>query len=387
MKKAMYFAVLASVVPLMACGGGGASSSGLIPSGGNSIAVSTGVVALNQAVAGTANSDKLGIKFSGLSLSLNMSTYEIAQEAALVPSSSSASASSYDLTSVKASASLSNASLSFLAEGLTATSGANLKASLTAAADVAYNVDVTKPSTAEFKVSQNQSGVTAAAYLSNGQLYFDASNAALLSLLNGTLGEVASLDGNSFASFGGGKYNIGAIIADSSLPILSEGTITKIRSFGTQMAARINEFSRYFKAAKYDDGSYGLSLSLTKNDLMAVALETYNQEIGSSATSLPKDISAFFSDLTVTSLSAGIVYTESGLKSLTTDVNVSFSGTLGDEIAFTNRDDEISLSTADAAKTVSYGLMVKGTFGILTGSEVTVAIPDLSSYASVNQQE
>jgi hypothetical protein len=381
MKKAIYLAVLASAIPLAACGGG--SSSTLIPSGGSSIAVSTGAEALNQAVAGTSDNDKMGLTVSDANFSVAATTYGINEITSPIDTVQNAVApSSYTLTSIKASASVSNFSASLLAEGLTATNVADINASLTASGDIAYDLEVTQPGSAKITATQSQSGVTAAAYISQDQIYLDASNAALVSLINGILGEVTSNESASIGSIAGGKYSLGTFLDGSSLPILGTDAISSLQDFGTQMEVAVNEFSTYFKAVQYTDGSYGLSISLTKDDIMSIALGIYDQEAQTSVTSLPQDVMAFFSDLTIASLSAGIVYTEGGLKSVTTDVDVSFAGTLGDQVAFTGTD--VTLSSADAAKAVSFALKHQSTLNVLTGADVTVVIPDLAGYTAVN---
>jgi hypothetical protein len=324
----------------------------------------------------------MGLTLSNANFSAALKAYGISEEASVSSVKAAAVPDSYLLTGINASASLSNFSASLLAEGLTATDPAKVKASFKAAGDVAYSIDVTKPGNTEITLSQSQSGVTAAAYLSAQHLYLDASNAAFVNLINGILGEVTSDESQSYSSISGGKYDFGAVLSPDSLPILSSETISSIQGFGTQMAAVVNEFSTYFKAVQYTDGSYGLSISLTKNDLMAIALNVYNQETESSAASLPADVSSLFSGLTVTSLSGGIVYTDTGLKSVTTDIDVSYLGTLADELAV--MDNSVALSSTDAAKVVSCALKISGTINVLTGSDVTVTIPDLTDYTAVD---
>jgi hypothetical protein len=333
--------------------------------------VADGAAVLQKAVAATSNCDKLGLKLSGFEFSESESS--VGEEIAYDGNSYS-----YAFTSLAGALSLSNASASLMAEGLTSSDGADFKAVLSAQADVAYSSDTADFSgSQEIKRSLSQSGVSASFYVADKHLYFDASSTALASLITGYL--QSSESGLVKEAFASGKYDLGALFSDASFPIFDSSAVSSFQSLGSEVANDVSQFSPYFNSVKYSDGSYGLSISLTKDDLRAILLKT-NGSGSSAASSLPATVETELSSLTITSLSAGLVYTDSGIKTLKTDVDLSISETLGDVLS----GNAFSLSSSDAARKLSSALKIKGTLDVLTGDEVTVTIPDLSDYVVVN---
>lgn len=362
MKKAKYLVFLVGVLPLVAC----SNSFSIIPEGGSSVAVADGAAVLKKAVASTSSDDKFGLNLSGFEFSARESSYS----AGIVYSANSLS---YSFSPMNESISISNASASLMAQGLTAADGSKFKAALTAKADVSYAYDVSASNvSAEVKGSQAQSGVTGSLYVSNEHVYFDASSPALASLITG-FPQTSSSSGMPAYAFSSGKYVI-SVLSDDAFPVFSSSAVSWFQNLGNEVASAVSQYSTYFHSVKYSDGSYGLSISLTKADLEALIWKI-NGGSASSPESLSTTLESEFSGLAVTSLSAGVVFTASGIKTLKADIDVSFARTLGDELS-----GQIALSPTDAAKKVSLGLKIKGTLDVLTGDAVTVTIPDLSSY-------
>lgn len=363
--------VVSSLVLLASCG----TNNNVTAS---SIDLATATATLKKAMEAETASDALGIKatasFSAnVDINIPAEMNESDDLAALQADAGSSSAN--PINSIKASASLSDISFEAMVSGLSATSLADLKASVVASASAKFNVEGVSASA----ITGDYANMKVAAYLANGNVYTDASNETFVQFGN----FIDSLTSSNPTTVSAGKYLYPDAVSAKNLPVLSEKVKTQITSSVAAAMDQLASYKDYFQTVSYSDGTYGLNASLKKNDLISLValLAAKNAGSSSAAGGMASAAALLIQFLNVNACDFKITFDEKGLISSSFDLDIGVDTTFG-AIYQSVAGASAEVPSAYASLSEKAALAFKYNVSFLQGKDVVVAAPNASEYVS-----
>jgi hypothetical protein len=354
-----------------------------------SVAPATAAAVLNKAMAAEATSDALGVKFhanlaAGIDAHIPYTAPEQpveAADAASVPASSEAASPFAALTG---SLTVSDFNVEVAAKGLTATDVANVAASAQASGSVKYSLQtpaMSEPTAAEF------TGMSAAAYLANGNAYVDLSNEMACSFYD----YVSSMIGGDGASMlEPGKYLKEGVITNDNLPLFSTSIKSDITANAAKIAEELDTYKAYLNTISYSDGSYAVTTSLNLDQVLAFAMQVMMQSASASSSApfdtskLPQIISLIGDAVTLNACQAEIRFAESGILSTSMKIDVAAATTLGALLPIisgsSDASSSVELPEEYASLKEAASLKFDFTATYAHGEAVSVASPVASEY-------
>ena len=394
-KTPLILLVASSLTALASCGGANGT---LLPSGGTSIEQASGAQHLSTAIAATGTGDALGLRLNSLNLSAAADITVVSGESSIAATGKSSSGPTFTGERYQGSLDISGLKGSVMASGLTSSQLSEVKAS----ASLEGSVKATYLSS-----SFDYSNMAVKAYVANGSVYADLSNAKFVEFINlisnissGAIKVFPTSTGLSFSSaeslanpLTAGKYLFSNVLGDMPLPLLSEDAQAQLATVGQNVGAALSQASEYFKAYSYANGNYALEFNLTKETLIAAIEEAATN---SSAASETGDMLATYADalgkfLTINACQAVVVYNDQGLVSSGANIDIAFKATFGDIFAAmtSGNSEAAAFSLPDSIKSANEEVSFKFAFSLdlLTGNDVVVAAPDdVSTYSVVPLQ-
>ena len=364
--KKTYVVVALAALSILALGACNENKTSIIPDGGTTISTADGVQAMKAAMATTTSWDAASVAIADgdFSFLLNYgTTYTNSTYGTSLSRAVNISAAKFDLNAA--------------AEGLTSTTLADVKGAVTVGGDIVVSSTIVGDSLSGFDYSWL--GLAASAYLTNGNIYVDASNSAAHQMLETVAGSTSLPD----------KFYGQGVLSAANLPLINASAATQVASWAETAAAYIGENSGYFTYRSYTDGRYSLELSLTKQQIIDFISKNLLTTFSSveSGISLPSSgdvaslVASYMSGVTVDSFDVGVVFSDNGLISFGTDIDVQVSWTG----ALTDYDSLGSVSTI-GQETISASLISKFQANFAHGSDVTVTIPtDFSGYTAMDK--
>jgi len=355
MKKQL--SLLLAIAPLLlACGN--TDSNSMLPSGGKAVEVAAAAEVLKTAIVTEADSDKIGIQISNLNLGLDVTVDETHFD----------SAGSGTAVHQGGSLSLTNGSIFAGVGGLTGSDASTFQGVANFQADIAE-----KLTTPTASVDTSFQAVKANLYVKDRNTYIDLSDPNFVALINSL-----PFDSDGGANMTATKLLIPDNVNDQSFPLISPDSLTQIQGIGAQVGEWVKQNATRFTAISYDDGSYGISGSLTKEDF-APAFTPVTSETISSSASVPEP----YTNLSLAKFNIGLTFSASGLKNLKFDFEASTTFTSED--SYTQGD--ASSQTVNIIQRSEFALTAKLGFDLsfLSGNEVVLTFPsDLNTYVPQN---
>ena len=344
----------------------------------SSIDVATATTVLKKAMEAETASDALGIKASAsfaASVDISIPAEMIGAKDSVALEADAGSSSADPITSIKANAALSDVSVEAMASGLSATSLSDLKASVVASGSAAFNVEGVSASA----ITGDYANMKVAAYLDNGNVYADASNATFIQFGN----FIDSLLSSNPTTASAGKYLYPNVVSAKSLPVFSEKVKAQVTSGVTETMDQLASYKDYFQTVSYSDGTFGLNASLKKNDLVSLVALIAAKSAGSSnvAGGAASTAALIIQFLNVNACDLKITFNEKGLISSSFDLDIGVDTTFG-EIYKSIAGASVEVPSAYASLSEKVALAFKYNVSFLQGKDVVVAFPNTSEYAS-----
>jgi hypothetical protein len=364
--------VVSSLFLLASCGGSNVTAS--------SIDTATATAALKKAMEAETASDALGFKASA-SFSADFDVTTPVMGGMDTPILMADGGETSTGTHIKGSASLSDASLEVMASGLSSSKLEDLKASAVAAASLKYNVEGVSTSA----VTGDYSGMKAAAYLENGNVYADLSNAKAVEFGNMVATLASTFSGNTPVAMTAGKYVYSNLVKATSLPILSEKVKTSISEDVDNTMKQLETYKDYFQTVSYSDGTFGLNASLSKTDLVALVgtIAVKNASSSSTDNSTAKIAASLIQFLNLNACELKITFGEKGLISSSSKLDLSVDTNLGaiyGAIAGTS----VSLPSEYTSVVEKLSVKYESSVNFLSGTDVKVLAPTASEYTAAS---
>jgi hypothetical protein len=247
-------------------------------------------------------------------------------------------------------------------------------------ANLAAGIDAHIPS-AEF------TGMSAAAYLANGNAYVDLSNEMACSFYD----YVSSMIGGDGASMlEPGKYLKEGVITNDNLPLFSTSIKSDITANAAKIAEELDTYKAYLNTISYSDGSYAVTTSLNLDQVLAFAMQVMMQSASASSSApfdtskLPQIISLIGDAVTLNACQAEIRFAESGILSTSMKIDVAAATTLGALLPIisgsSDASSSVELPEEYASLKEAASLKFDFTATYAHGEAVSVASPVASEY-------
>jgi hypothetical protein len=286
---------------------------------------------------------------------------------------------------IKAGASITNASLTAGITGLKSKVVSDVKAAINAKADVAYSVNASN-STSAVSVANSANGVYANAYLANGSVYVDLSDANLVNLIN----SAAAANGTTSSSITAGKYVAGKnVITADNLPLMSADVAAEFSGFGTMLQNELVAYKDYIETYSYANGDYAVNINLSKDKITALVANVVSSMSSEQGATVSTYAAIALKFLNIDACQATAIFNDSGVKSVATNIKVGFDTTLGEIMnAISPMPASYSLDSIQQAlynKTEKLAFNLSFKIDVLQGDAVSVVVPsddELAKYST-----
>lgn len=373
MKLKKILIVAASALLLSACGG---TAAGTLPKGGHPATAASTVEVIGRAYESLLDLDSVEANFNLKKIHFDGSFPTTVNE---VPGH----------TIVKADASMKT---KFAVVGLQSETLAGLKAEVKLD-DLAFDLYAgTKfGEVEEAMVELDYSDIDAAAYLSNGGLYVNASDAELRGLISDFLTSFVATDATeeeiaAMMESIPNKFQMPGLISEEMLPImgmleviLDVETLPTTEEVVAMLGEVINEptfaiVDDYVTILDYDDGSFGIGIDITKEDVLSLAsIVISSMEEGIPQEQLDTILAEYAKVFEVDSFKVTVLLNKDALLSdFLVDIDVSI-------------DTSLSELMSESGQALQVDAAIKSDLTLKYGDDVSVILPaDLSTYQVMN---
>lgn len=367
--KKNYLPLLLASLPLTLISCGGTTNSAVIPSGGSSVdAATVASPKLQAALTAVSQQAASAVKLDHFDLNASVE--------ANVPMTSMNSAGSFGISTqaITGHAALNNVSYFVGITGLDAKDLNEVKGQMNFNADVdlGYNYGPTA-------VSFKQDGISASAYIVNQNSYIDTSSAGLAAAVK----QIQAFRPSFNLPLG--KFLMGENIFKGDVAPLLDDTAyqSSIATAAKGINQFVSQYSSYFSAYSYGDGSYCLAIDLNKDQLVTLFQNAFSSMSTTSVKAMTNPLSGIptsmmasnlLAGLSVNSFKAGLTFDEKGFKNFAYDIDVAVNLTLGDITSIYPQYAEVL--TAEQ-KALPEKLNFKSSLGLsyLSGSDVKLSLP------------
>jgi hypothetical protein len=328
-----------------------------------------------------ASADKV-VSYDAFGLSLKDA--EIVSKASTYTLEVNADKSTYTAYPLKIEESMSGLNANVAVKGLTAEKNTDVVAAASLKTNLSVSAKNEDPST-PVDFSYSGSGIEAKAYIQDTNFYLDASNQALMNLINAYLNAQVRQNLSSGANFSVTldpfKGEMAGLFGFLPAPLLSASLQEDIQENAASLEAMIEKLPSYFNFQKYADGTYSVYLSLTHDDIVAL-VDQYIDEDASYSGPSKDEMNQYLGFVTVNAFEVAAYFdTNIGFTGLDIDIDIKEAATLGDVYALVKPSSTLSLSDEQKKLALSGEEKIYTRFALTYGDAVTVTLPeDLGDY-------